>query len=120
MPTPRVIRLPVIPTVVNNGSALSGLRSAVAPALNVPATEKFQCNVCQENCTAGDLYVVPACLHSYCGDCISECIRMFGNECPACLVNSTNKQRDLVRQDKKIDNVSTSTHAIANGCHHVQ
>ena len=84
-----------------------GLRSAIAP-INAPATDKFQCNVCQENCTK-DPYVVPACFHSYCGDCISECLRMFGNECPACLMNGTTStsKRDTLRQGVKIVNVST-------------
>ena len=85
---------------------LNGLSSAIAP---LKREAKFQCNVCQENCTV-DPYVVPACFHSYCGDCVSECLRMFGNECPACLVNGTNK-RDL-RQGVKIDNVSTGTSMI--------
>ena len=94
MPTLREIRLPVVPPAIGT----NGLCSAVAP-LNVLVTDHYQCNVCQENC-ANDPYVVPKCLHSYCGDCISECLRMFGNECPACLVNGTNK-RDLLQ-----DNVS--------------
>jgi len=89
---------------------LNGLSSAIAP-INALATEKFQCNVCQMNCTNAR-YVVPECLHSYCGDCIEECLRMFGNECPACLVNGTTSKRDGVREDKKIDNVSTHNDVI--------
>ena len=110
MPKQKVIRLPVVSPVINNGSAINGLRSAIAP-INALVTDTFQCNVCQENCTA-DPYVVPACLHSYCGDCIHECLRMFGNECPACLVNGTSN-RDLC-QDNKIDNVSMH---FVTGCH---
>ena len=106
MPKITVIRPPVVLALIcDNDSVINdGLRSAIAP-FKVLVTDKFQCNVCQENCTA-DPYVVPACLHSYCGDCISECLRMFGNECPACLVNGTNK-RDTLRQDTKIDHVSS-------------
>ena len=37
---------------------------------------------------------------------------MFGNECPACLVNGTTSKRDGVREDKKIDNVSTHNDVI--------
>ena len=115
MPAPRVIQLPLVPTalIYNNDSVINdGLRSAIAPS-NAPATDKFQCNVCQENCTK-DPYVVPACLHSYCGDCISECLRMFGNECPACLVNGTTSKRTL-RQDTKIDN-NVSTYGVVIYC----
>ena len=99
MPTGTGIRIRLL--VVPSASALTGLRSAVAP-LNTLVTDKFQCNVCQENCTA-DPYVVPECLHSYCCDCVKECLRMFGNECPACLVNGgTTSKRDLC-QDTQIE-----------------
>jgi len=105
MPTLRVIRLPEVPTVNNNGSVLKGLSSAIAP-LNALGADNFQCNVCLENCTNAP-HVIPKCLHSFCGDCVSECIRMFGNECPACMVNAASKRRS--HQDKKIENVSTTT-----------
>ena len=109
MPTRRVIRLQVLPTGINNNatSVLNGLSSAIAP-INALVTDTFQCNVCQENCT-NDPYVVPACLHSFCGDCIHECLRMFGNECPACVVNGTTStsQRGLrQQQDTTFDNAT--------------
>jgi len=30
--------------------------------------------------------VIPSCLHSFCSDCIEECLRMFGNECPVVML----------------------------------
>ena len=108
MPTLRVIR--PVPTGSNaNVSVINGLCSAIAVApLDLLLTENVTCFMCLlENCHTNDPHIVPECLHSFCGDCLKEWIRMFGNECPTCKVDDDTRKSDL-SQDSKPDNVSAS------------
>ena len=89
------------PTVINTGSVINCLTSDSIVPHNALVTENLQCSVCPEN-TNDPHVAVPECRHSFCADCIKECIGLFGNERPA----QVTSKPDL-RQEKKIDNVST-------------
>jgi hypothetical protein len=57
------------------------LLSAITPLQSI-VRDEFKCPVCLNACQ--DPYVVPECLHRFCGDCIGQSIRKCGTRCPEC------------------------------------
>jgi hypothetical protein len=67
--------------------------------------QHLNCAICLEIMT--DCYVVPECLHRFCGACIKKSIRTCKNQCPTCRA-SVSTQRSLRIDSRFNDLVSTS------------
>ena len=61
----------------------------------------FECSICLG--TYSDPYVIPECLHRFCGACVKESIRKCGAECPKCRARITTKRG--LRKDKELQSM---------------
>ena len=63
--------------------------------------DSFECSICLDTYT--DPYVIPECLHRFCGACIKESIGKCGAECPTCRARITTKRG--LRKDKQLQDM---------------
>ncbi len=77
----------------------------VLESFDALAEQYFKCPVCLE-IMSGDSYIIPECMHRFCGDCIKKSIRVCKNQCPECRT-AVSTQRSLRVDNNFNDFVST-------------
>jgi hypothetical protein len=82
-------------------SSTTNLLTLALTTLTSLVDNSFECSICLD--TYSDPYVIPECLHRFCGACVKESIRKCGAECPKCRARITTKRG--LRQDKELQDM---------------
>jgi hypothetical protein len=82
------------------------LLSAITPLQSI-VRDEFKCPVCMDACQ--DPYVVPECLHRFCGECIGQSIKKCGTRCPEC------RTHIIVKRHLRPDNQSKKIVSLSSG-----
>ena len=91
-------------------STVNHLRLALTTLTSL-VDNSFECYICLD--TYSDPYVIPECLHRFCGACVKESVRTCGPECPTCRARITSR-RDL-RKDTEMQSMVSCF--LRNNCY---